>query len=310
MVSLSKKYIHFKATALENNAHVQYSVLTISSCPSLLSDITYEIPSPTRMFRKKKTKDHTEEFIGNSTLHGFHYCFDKRYRFRRILWIIIVMGSVGALMQKLFEAGQKFFDRPFTSTNTVINPDNMKFPAVSLCNINDYRVSKLEGTTFFEIMLGKLNYSALTGPQYANASKRANHQLKDMLKECNVNFMTVNRAVTSCTPKNFSIFYQSQGEKCFTINSGTPTSKFVDVVEGGRSKSLEMIINLEHYEYYDKKDVGVRLIIHDQDETPIRFSGMALPPGFTSYVEVRKTEVCITKPKFIIHSTSILASSS
>ena len=81
------------------------------------------------------------------------------------------------------------------------------------------------------------------------------------------------------------------GEKCFTINSGKSNSKFVTVKESGRSKSLEMVINLEHYEYFDKQDVGVRLIIHDQDETPIRFSGMALPPGYTSYVEVRKTEV-------------------
>ena len=182
-------------------------------------EMAYEIPSPTRMFRRKKTKEHTEEFIGNSTLHGFHYCFDKRYRFRRILWIIIVMGSIGMLMQKLFEAGQKFFDRPFTSTSTVINPDDMKFPAVSLCNINDFRVSKLKGTTFLEIMRGRLNYSALTGPQYANASKRANHQMKDMLEECQVNFMTVNRVPITCSPKNFSIFYQSQGKKPTLLNS-------------------------------------------------------------------------------------------
>ena len=268
------------------------SALTLS----IFTEVAYEIPSPTRTFRKKKVEEHTDEFIGNSTLHGFHYCFDKRYRFRRIIWIIIVMGSIGMLLQKLFEAGEKFFDRPFTSTTTVINPDSMKFPAVSFCNINDYRMSMLEGTTFFDIMLGKLNNSALTGPQYGNASKRSNHRLKDMLKECKMNFMTdENRQPIQCHPKNFSIFYQSQGEKCFTINSGTPTSKFAEVTDGGRIKSFEMVLNLEHYEYFDKSDVGVRLIIHDQDETPIRFSGMALPPGFTSYVEVRKTEVSLNK---------------
>lgn len=254
--------------------------------------MAYEIPSPTRTSRKKKAEEHTEEFIGNSTLHGFHYCFDKRYRFRRILWILIVMGSIGMLLQKLFEAGEKFFDRPFTSTTTVVNPDSMKFPAVSFCNINDFRMSMLEGTTFYKIMRRELNESALTGPEYGKASKRSNHRLKDMLKECRINFMTdENRTTIQCAPKNFSIFYQSQGEKCFTINSGTPNSKFKEVTEGGMSKSLEMVLNLEHYEYFDKADVGMRLIIHDQDETPIRFSGMALPPGYTSYVAVRKTEV-------------------
>ncbi|XP_066920287.1 acid-sensing ion channel 1C-like [Clytia hemisphaerica] len=261
------------------------------------NDITYEIPSPTRVSRRKKIKEHTEEFIGNSTLHGFHYCFDKRYRFRRIIWILVVMGSIGMLLQKLFEAGQKYFDRPFTSTSTVINPEKMKFPAVSLCNINDFRMSKLEGTTFLKIMKGELHYSILSGPDYANASKQANHRLQNMLMDCTVNFMQQNKSIAKCSPANFSTFYQSQGEKCFTINSGNVNSHFADLSEGGRKKSLEMILDLEHYDYFDKNDVGVRLIIHDQDETPIRFSGVALPPGFTSYVEVGKTEtINLKKP--------------
>jgi len=203
------------------------------------------------------------------------------------------MGSIGMLLQKLFEAGQKYFDRPFTSTSTVINPESIEFPAVSFCNINDYRWSKMEGTTFLSIIKGKLGFDALTGPEYAKASKQANHRLDDMLHECKINFMLdAHRAPERCSSANFSVFYQSQGEKCFTINSGVKGSHFTDVKEGGRSKSLEMTINLEHYEYFDKADAGVRLIIHDQDETPIRFSGVALPPGYTSYVEVRKTEVC------------------
>ena len=226
----------------------------------------------------------------------FHYCFDKRYRFRRLFWIIVVMGSIGLLLQKLFEAGQKFFDRPFTSTSTVVNPDAMKFPAVSLCNINDFRMSKLEGTTFLKIMQQKLDSSVISGPEYANASKQAHHRLKDMLIRCRINFMLTNeKSPTSCSYKNFTSFYQSQGENCFTINSGNINSRFKDVSEGGRAKSLELVINLEHYDYYDREEVGVRLIIHDQHETPIRFSGIALPPGFTSYVEMRKTEVMLFK---------------
>lgn len=156
----------------------------------------------------------------------------------------------------------------------------------------------MEGTTFFSIISGDLGFDALTGPEYANASKQANHRLDDMLYECKINFMLdARRAPEKCTSANFSVFYQSQGEKCFTINTGVKGSHIANVKEGGMSKSLEMIINLEHYEYFDKKDTGVRLIIHDQDETPIRFSGVALSPGYTSYVEVRKTEV-----RFIFNS--------
>ena len=200
------------------------------------------------------------------------------------------MGSVGMLLQKLIEAGQKYFERPFTSTSTVIDVDEMDFPAVSFCNINDFRMSVMEGTLFHSIIQNEKPKDAISGPEYANASKRANHKLEDMLMSCSANFM--GRYGTPCSYRNFSIFYQSQGEKCFTINSGDARNRFSKITDRGRTKSLEMVLNIEHYEYYvDQREAGMRLIIHDPDETPIRFSGVHISPGFSTYVEVKKTEV-------------------
>lgn len=64
------------------------------------------------------------------------------------------------------------------------------------------------------------------------------------------------------------------------------------VTEAGIKQSFSMTLNIEHYEYYvDTKDSGLRLIIHDQNETPVRFRGLALSPGFTTYVEITKRKV-------------------
>ena len=69
-------------------------------------------------------------------------------------------------------------------------------------------------------------------------------------------------------------------------------------VEGtgtGSGNSFELVINIEHYEYYnDRIDAGVRLIIHEQNETPVLIQGFTLPPGMTSYVAVKKNVVRIT----------------
>ena len=66
---------------------------------------------------------------------------------------------------------------------------------------------------------------------------------------------------------------------------------------------MELILNVEHYEYYDNadvKEIGMRLIIHDENELPIRKSGIHLSPGYSTYVEVKKTEVRLILTKYFL----------
>ena len=68
-----------------------------------------------------------------------------------------------------------------------------------------------------------------------------------------------------------------------------------------KRNSLELILNIEHYEYYDDvKEAGMRLIIHDENELPIRKSGIHLSPGYSTYVEVKKTEVRLILTKYFL----------
>lgn len=61
-----------------------------------------------------------------------------------------------------------------------------------------------------------------------------------------------------------------------------------------------MTINIEHYEYYeDTTDAGIRLIIHDENETPVRFRGLSLAPGFTTNVEVTKQKVGVSPGAYL-----------
>ncbi len=68
--------------------------------------------------------------------------------------------------------------------------------------------------------------------------------------------------------------------------------RLIHVDNVGPGSALEMTINIQHFDYYpDTPDSGLHLILHGQDETPVKMQGVILSPGFKTFVEVRKRKV-------------------
>ena len=224
----------------------------------------------------------------NSTLHGIHFCFDKKHFIRRTIWIILIITALGLSVQKLYESTQHFFQYPFSTTTTIKYKDNMLFPAVSFCNLNDFRFSKMNGTTLHKL-LGNASgdWNELKGNEYTETIRRANHRLEDMLYSCRIKG-------EPCSHKDFTEFYHNQGDRCFTFNSGQPGQKLIKVNNIGLAYALELTINIEHFDYYtDTSESGLHLILHGQDETPVKMQGVMVAPGVKTYVGVKRRKVRI-----------------
>ena len=238
-----------------------------------------------REIRRKKTAEHFNELVSNSTLHGLHFCFDKRHFIRRICWTLLILLALGLLVQKLYESTRHFFSYPFSTTTTIKYKDNMLFPAVSICNLNDVRYSVMKGTKLHNAIVNKGDVFSLDGKEYTDTIRRANHRLQDMLTDCRIKNMP-------CTVKNFTEFNHNQGDRCFTFNSGQRGHKLITVNNTGLKQALEMTINIEHHDYFnDTFGSGLHLILHGQDETPVKMQGVILSPGFKTYIEVKKRKV-------------------
>ncbi len=236
--------------------------------------------------RSRRVKQHFNDLVSNSTLHGLHFCFDRRHSIRRICWTILILTALGLLVQKLYESTQHFFSYPFSTTTTIKYKDKMLFPAVSFCNLNDFRLSKMKNTTLHKILNeGKGDLTKLDGEEYTRTIRGANHKLEEMLHGCSIKNQ-------KCTAKNFSLFYHNQGDKCFTFNSGQKGHPLIYVNNIGLKDALELTIHVQHWDYYpDTTDSGIHLILHGQDETPVKMQGIVLSPGFKTFVEVRKRKV-------------------
>ena len=127
--------------------------------------------------------------------------------------------SVGLLLQKLHESTVKFFDHPFTTTTTISYIDEIDFPAISICNLNDFRMSKMHQTKLHKLLQekGKSLVDKISGEEYAATIKGANHNIHDMLFDCSIYDKEITETSRKCNSKNFSVFYQTQGQKMLHV---------------------------------------------------------------------------------------------
>lgn len=113
----------------------------------------------------------------------------------------------------------------------------------------------------------------------------AAHRLDEMILECKW------QKDSKCDHRNFTEFKNADGDVCFTFNSGKNSSALL-TSSTGEDKGLRLLIDVQHYDYYFAvESAGFKVILHDQDETPVKMQGLAVSPGFTTYMELKKKKV-------------------
>ena len=240
-----------------------------------------------RTHQGKKVREHVDKLVANSTLHGLHYCFDRQFWIRRIFWSVLILIALALVIQQLFEGANHFFKYPFFTVITTKHVSKLVFPAVSICNLNDFRFSVINGTWLNTLLVEgqAFNASKFDEHDFQNTIKKANHQMKNMLKKCAIQDLP-------CSFKNFTQYYPNDGNRCFTFNSGSPEHHLITVMGTQKRDSLNLVIDVEHDDYYHfTGDFGIRLTIHGQEETPVNKKGILLSPGFSTKISLKKRKV-------------------
>ena len=92
----------------------------------------------------KRTK--WKGFASNTTLHGLRYVVDNSHSiFRRGIWFIFLGMAATAYVYLVSLSLNKFFSRPIKTVISQETPtEGLKFPAVSICNLNKFMRSKID----------------------------------------------------------------------------------------------------------------------------------------------------------------------
>ncbi|XP_078348641.1 acid-sensing ion channel 2-like isoform X3 [Oculina patagonica] len=85
-------------------------------------------------------------FASNTTLHGLRYVVQSGLSvLRRATWLIFLCASATAYMYNATTSLEKFMSRPIKTVISQETPtDGLKFPAVTICNLNKFMKSKID----------------------------------------------------------------------------------------------------------------------------------------------------------------------
>ncbi|XP_058873486.1 acid-sensing ion channel 1C-like isoform X2 [Acipenser ruthenus] len=265
-------------------------------------------------------------FANSSTLHGISYIFSYGpMTFRRFLWTLSFLGSLGLLLLVCVERVTYYFTYPHVTKLDEVAAPNLTFPSVTICNLNEFRFSKITRNDLFHVgeMLELLNNNyeiantQLAEPEVLAALKdkanfrgfkakpfnmtdffnRTGHDIGEMLLQCTYRG-------ESCYPINFTTIYTRYG-KCYMFNSGLDGNPVLTTLKGGMGNGLEIMLDIQQDEYLPvwgetdetSYEAGIKVQIHSQDEPPfIDQLGFGVAPGFQTFVSCQQQMLMYLPP--------------
>ncbi|XP_071848112.1 acid-sensing ion channel 1C-like isoform X2 [Apostichopus japonicus] len=239
-----------------------------------------------------------ERFGSTTTLHGIRYVTTRNFiPFRRIFWFILLICLSVWLGHGLVAGLNKYLDYPVSTVVTVSYVESLHFPAVTFCNYNLFKNSKVHPNPNIRTVLAALalnDNTIVDWDQYDkfyenvtwNITERAiltGHRMEDMLLECKWNTGQV------CSAENFTTVITDFGV-CHTFNSRQDATTGLLVNQAGASQGLRIRLSLEQDEYFwgEFTGAGFKILAHSHGELPlVKQLGFSVAPGFETSVSLR-----------------------
>jgi len=242
----------------------------------------------------------TQYFCSSTSFHGVPHIAASKSAVRIVYWSVLLLVALCLMMLAIVKISMAYFAYNSYIIQEQNLEDKLKFPAITICNLNPYSKSAVqealnytEEQIFNAILFGDListrqeltkhlnvTLSDLLGEisndtaAFAAAGFTAfSHKIENMLWSCYYND-------TPCSVDNFTSFDNLDG-KCFTFNGDTSNALFTTTP--GSAHGLQLVLNTEQYEYFfgQADSVGFKVYIHKQGDLPYlgEHEGFTVSPG-------------------------------
>ncbi|XP_041465168.1 degenerin deg-1-like [Lytechinus variegatus] len=100
-------------------------------------------------YKKEGSRRIVDEFVDNATTHGIPRVLNSsRPSHSRLFWCAVTLIFIGAFLYQGTMLIISFIGRPTSTKISLVTEPRLEFPAVTICNLNMLRRSKLKGTRF------------------------------------------------------------------------------------------------------------------------------------------------------------------
>uniref|UniRef100_A0A8B9JG73 Uncharacterized protein n=1 Tax=Astyanax mexicanus TaxID=7994 RepID=A0A8B9JG73_ASTMX len=179
-----------------------------------------------------------QAFANSSTLHGMSHIFAYGHMtFRRLLWTLSFLGSLGLLLVVCMDRVSYYLQFPHVTKLDEVAAPNLTFPAVTFCNLNEFRFSKITKNDLYHVgeLLALLNENYqianphLAEPEVLAALKEKGNFINFKPKQFNMTDFynrtghDINEMLLQCT---------FRGEDCYPFNFSTVFNMLENLTKG------------------------------------------------------------------------------
>ncbi|CAM2113105.1 unnamed protein product [Caretta caretta] len=265
----------------------------------------YLTRKPLPSLEERKKFDH--EFATSTSFHGLHHIVQTRSRIRKVLWMLVVLGSITIVAWQIWNRFTNYFSWPTTTSIVVQYVENIEFPAVTFCNLNRFQAHAVANLSIVFFL-----WSIVAGVLRTFTIDKFSQELTDFLqghqnfsiKEFTRNngFYLNNSTLLECDffgqpcyPEDFEHVFTEYGN-CFTFNHmDLPARRRVSL----SGRGLSLLFDIKQAQFTDDPtfgflDAGIIYVVHSPKEPP-RFDGLGLstPVGMHAHAAISQQKTVI-----------------
>lgn len=248
------------------------------------------------------------KFVELTNTHGVRQIFIGKSLIRKIFWGLVFISFLVGCLINISRSIQFFISTPTATTVTSRHVPSIRFPAVTVCNLQMFRTSYLEQLNLTGLTRATLNLkikdpervreefqdqclafktSVDTSIRLKDAIMNGGQRLEDLVVECE--FL----GVPCDLEKDFNPVMTPLGQ-CYTFNGRNNAEDYKHVEGIGYRHGLELVLNLQQDEFAATltHEAGARIVIHNQDDPPsVLENGLAVPIGNSAYMSIRARQI-------------------
>ncbi|KAK3580991.1 hypothetical protein CHS0354_007025, partial [Potamilus streckersoni] len=106
--------------------------------------------STNSMGKEKSVREVLVNFADLCSMQGIPYIHAATFWWSRLIWVVLTLSAIGALIFHMYYIMSQYYEYP-VQTKVSLGFDNLQLPAMTICNVNVLRKSKLYETNSTEM---------------------------------------------------------------------------------------------------------------------------------------------------------------
>ena len=203
------------------------------------------------------------EFSESTTIHGLRFVNRTNSLFRRILWLLFVLTGCVFFSKQFYESLSQFFDYKVNTVVHMTNDVETKFPAITICNQNALRKSKLDENKndpavqkllFRTRQFLQFEQRNATNTSILKSTKISGQHLREMYFKYGHTMQNLTEGGMlefckqpngqECNKDDFKRILTYSGQ-CYTLNSGNGNRKIMHSALSGRFTGVRMSLSVQ-----------------------------------------------------------------